>query len=223
VGQFVTRRLPQIITRDEWERLIAQPSKHAPTGVRNAAVMHAMYDGGLRVSEVCDLAPQDVIRTGSNAHSLRVRRGKGGKDRSNLGLPTGAWACLERWAAIRPSSRYFFSTLAGNRLDERYLRQMVAHYAERAGVHKPTKDGPRPINPHMLRHSYATRLIDRGVPVHVVQRALGHSSLQTTQKYLHVNDAKLAEQLREALDTDTGEDATLRRIVREELQAMAHV
>jgi len=217
----VSKPLPQIITRDDWERLIAQPSKRAPTGIRNAAILHAMYDAGLRVSELCDLAPQDVIRTGSNAHSLRVRRGKGGKDRSNLGLPTPAWACLERWAAIRPSSRYFFSTLAGNRLSERYLRQMVAQYGERAGVYKPTPEGPRAINPHMLRHTYATRLIDRSVPIHVVQRALGHSSLATTQRYLHVNDAKLAEQLRNALDPESGEDAALRRIVREELQAMA--
>lgn len=217
----MNRRLPQVIDRDDFDRLLAQPSRSAPTGVRNAAILAAMYDAGLRVSEVCDLAPQDVIRTGSNAHSLRVRRGKGGKDRSNLGLPTGAWACLERWAAIRPSSRYFFSTLAGNRLEERYVRAMVARYSRRAGVSKPTPDGPKPINPHMLRHSYATRLIDAGVPIHDVQRALGHASLQTTQRYLHVNDAKLAERLRSALDVTAADDG-LRRIVREELEALVH-
>jgi hypothetical protein len=182
----MSRRLPQIVDRDDFDRLLAAPSRSAPTGVRNAAVLAAMYDTGLRVAEVCDLSPQDVIRTGSAAHTLRVRRGKGGHDRFNLGVPSPTWALLDRWAAVRPSCRYFFSTLAGNRLEERYLRAMVARYSERAGVWKPTPEGPRPINPHMLRHSYATRLIDAGVPIHDVQRALGHASLATTQRYLHV-------------------------------------
>lgn len=156
------RRLPKTVEREDFDRLLAQPSRSAPTGVRNAGVLAAMYDTGLRVAEVCDLSPQDVIRTGKAAMTLRVRRGKGGRDRYNLGVPSPTWALLERWGAVRPSSRYFFSTLAGNRLEERYVRAMVARYSVRAGVSKPTPDGPKPINPHMLRHSYATRLIDAG-------------------------------------------------------------
>ena len=96
---------------------------------------------------------------------------------------------------------------------------MVGRYGVRAGVLKATKDGDRPINPHMLRHSYATRLINAGVPVHAVQRALGHSHLATTSVYLHVSDDELADQLREALSQTTEED-TLRRLTREELQAL---
>ncbi len=68
----------------------------------------------------------------------------------------------------------------------------------------------------MLRHSYATRLIEAGVPIHDVQRALGHESLATTQRYLHVNDAKLAQRLRGALEADR--DDGLRRVVRQELE-----
>src|SRR5687767_13564509 len=99
-----------------------------------------MYDCGLRVSEVCNLAPGDIIRTGSNAQTLRVRRGKGDKDRSNLGVPAATWALLDGWRAVRPSSRYFFSTLDGNRLSERYVHAMVTRYARKAGVFKLTSD-----------------------------------------------------------------------------------
>ena len=92
-------RLPKTISPAEYERLLAQASRRAPTGIRNAAALGTMWDCGLRVSEVCGLAPGDLIHTGSNTQSLRVRRGKGGKDRANLGVPTATWALLERWAA----------------------------------------------------------------------------------------------------------------------------
>lgn len=216
-------RLPQVITAAEYERLLARPSRRAPTGIRNAAVLAVMWDAGLRVSELCDLAPGDVIRSGSNAQSLRVRRGKGGKDRANLGVPAATWALLERWAAVRPSSKFFFSTLGGNRLSPRYLEAMVSRYAARAGVFKlDDRNGQRPINPHMLRHSYATRLIEAGVPIHDVQAALGHASLQTTARYLHVNNARLAARLRAALGPSAadGGDEGVRRLVREELEAL---
>lgn len=216
----MSRRLPQVIDREDFDALLAVPSKQAPTGVRNAAILAVMYDAGLRASEVCDLAPGDLVRRGKGAPALRVRRGKGGRDRYNLGLPAATWALVERWSAVRPSSQFFFSTLGGNRLEDRYLRAMVARYSTRAGVSKPTPDGPRPINPHMLRHSYATRLIDAGVPISQVQRALGHASLSSTQVYLHVNDAKLAATLRGALEGDDDADEPLRRIVREELDTL---
>ena len=217
----MSRRLPQTISDEEFDRLLDQPSRRAPTGVRNAAILAVMWNAGLRVSEVCDLAPQDRI---AKDQTLRVRRGKGGRDRYNLLVPRATWALLDAWAAIRPSSRYFFSTLDGNRLSERYIRAMLARYSQRAGVYKPTPDGPKPINPHMLRHSYASRLIAKDVPVNYVQRVLGHSSLRTTEKYLHVADAALTDRLRAALDTDDDgageEQAALRRIVREELERM---
>jgi site-specific recombinase XerD len=140
-------------------------------------------------------------------------------------VPVETWAVFERWQAVRPSSRYFFSTLQGNRLSERYVHQMVGRYSTRAGVFKL---GPQnelvPINPHVLRHSYATRLINAGVPIHDVARALGHSSIATTQVYLHVNDAKLAEKLRAALSEGEGESEPERivsRMLDEKLKAVA--
>jgi hypothetical protein len=90
---------------------------------------------------------------------------------------------------------------------------MVGRYARKARVPKPTKNGDKPINPHVLRHSYATRLIERGVPIHDVQAALGHSSLATTQRYLHVNDEKLADRLRDALSEES-EDSEVEQLLR---------
>jgi site-specific recombinase XerD len=215
------KRLPQVIEREQWERLAGQPSRRAPTGIRNLAILHAMYCAGLRVSEVCALSPRDLNK---REMTLRHRLGKGRRDRNNLGVPVETWAVFERWAAIRPSSRYFFSTLEGKRLSERYLHQMVARYASKAGVFKLTSDNRQaPINPHVLRHSYATRLIERGVPIHDVARALGHASIATTQIYLHVNDTQLAEKLRRALSDSQGEyelERVVSRMLDEKLKAL---
>lgn len=190
------KRLPKVITPEEWERLAAQPSRRAPSGKRNLAALHVMYMAGLRVSEVCSLSPRDL---NMRAMTLRVREGKGNKDRNNLGLPADTLAVIERWQVVRRDSRFLFCTLDGKRMSERYLHAMVGRYARRAGVMKPTANGERPINPHILRHSYATRLIYAGVPIHDVQRALGHSSLATTQVYLSVDDQGLAARLRDAM------------------------
>jgi site-specific recombinase XerD len=215
------KRLPVVITPDDWQRLTAQPSRRAPTGKRNLAMLHTMYMAGLRVSEVAALSPRDM---NSDAMTLRVRNGKGGKDRSNLGVPAETWATLERWARVRPESRFFFSTLKGSQLSPRYIHAMVVRYATRAGVMRATTEGDRPIHPHVLRHSYATRLCEAGVPIHDVQKALGHASLATTQVYLHVNDEKLADKLRDAL-SDYGEESEVERLVRrliaEQLRAEA--
>jgi site-specific recombinase XerD len=138
-------------------------------------------------------------------------------------VPAETWAVFERWASIRPSSRYFLCTLSGKRLSERYLHAMVGRYASKAGVLKPTKHGDQPIHPHVLRHSYATRLTERGVPIHDVPAALGHSSLATTQRYLHANDEKLADRLREALSEKpeaSEAEQMARRLLREELEAL---
>jgi site-specific recombinase XerD len=121
---------------------------------------------------------------------------------------------------VRPKSRFLLCTLDGERMSERYVHAMVGRYAAKANVMKATAKGDMPINPHVLRHSYATRLIENGVPVHDVQRALGHSSLQTTSIYLHVKDDKLADKLRNALSTQD-ESSEVERLVRRILAEQA--
>jgi integrase/recombinase XerD len=204
------RRLPQTITREQFDAIAAVPSRDAPTGIRNAAALVLMYDCGLRVEEVCQLSPHDRVLTGPSAHTVRVRRGKGGRDRQNLAVPTSSWALLERWARARElvadergwsktrrQRAPFICTLAGGKVNQRYLRKMLARCCERAGVYRG--DG-KPVNPHMLRHSYATRLLTNGVPIHEVQRAMGHEWISTTMIYLHVDDAGMASRVRRALE-----------------------
>ena len=220
-------RLPRTITEAEFRRLVDQtgPSR---SGKRNRAMLWAMYGCGLRVGEVVGLSARDINRQAKGGPSLRVRRGKEAKDRANLPIPRAAWDAFEAWAAVRPSSsQFFFSTLDGKALSDRYVRALVSRLADRAEVYKLGDDnGERPINPHILRHSFATRLLERGVDVRQVQLALGHSDLSTTQVYLHVEDARLRDAIRAAFDAPDDDDeddemATMvRGIVREELAKM---
>lgn len=185
------RKLPHAINRLEYERLLAEPSQRAPSGKRNRAMIAAMYLAGLRVSEVCGLAPRD-LRPTADPPTLRVRGGKGDKDR-DLGLHPELTEALAPWIKVRPDSNFLFCTLDGGPIQARYVHAMVTRYAERAEVFKPTRDNELvPINPHVLRHSFATAMLDRGANVYQVQRALGHSALSTTEIYLHANDRDVA-------------------------------
>ena len=218
------KRLPQTISADEFARLIEVPSATSATGKRNRAMMWSMYGCGLRVGEVAALSPRDVKRTGKGSPSVHVRNGKGGRDRV-VPIPSPAFDALESWVAVRPKSRWLFSALNGHQLSTRYVHAMVTRAADLAGVYKVADgNGERPISPHVLRHSFATRLLERGADIEQVRRALGHSSLSTTQIYLHVTDARLGETIRGAFEGEIQFDATdedlLRRIVREELQRM---
>jgi len=188
------RKLPHAINRIEYERLLAEPSKRAPSGKRNRAMIAAMYLAGLRVSEVCGLARRDLRYTTDpdTPNTLRVRGGKGNKDR-DLGLHPELTAALAPWSEVWPDSNHLFCTLSGGPLSPRYVHAMVTRYAERADVMKPTTDNELvPINPHVLRHSFATAMLDRGANVYQVQRALGHSALSTTEIYLHASDRDVA-------------------------------
>ena len=219
------KALPQTITDQQFHDLLVETST-APTGRRNRAMLWAMYGCGLRVGEVVRLAPGDIKRGASP--TLRVRRGKGSRDRANLPIPPSGWDALEAWMAVRPSSPFLFCTLQGDQLSDRYVRAMVARYSEAAGVYKLNDENrERPINPHMLRHSFATRLLERGVDVRQVQLALGHSDLSTTMVYLHIQDAKLQETIRSAVEgevekggVEADNAAMIRSIVREELEKM---
>jgi len=219
------RRLPQTITDEQFHDLLAETST-APTGRRNRAMLWTMYGCGLRVGEMVQLAPRDIKR--GTSPFMRVRRGKGGKNRANLPIPRSVWDALEAWGTARPASPFLFSTLRGEQLSDRYVRAMVARYSMAAGVYKlDDSNSERPINPHMLRHSFATRLLERGVDVRQLQLALGHSDLSTTMVYLQLQDAKL-DTIAAAIDGESAEgdaaadtSAMIRTIVREELEKMA--
>jgi len=171
--KMIRRKLPVVLDRDEASLLLKQPSKRYPTGTRNKAIMSLMLNCGLRLSEVTNLKPSAINLTKG---LLRVVNGKGGKDR-DLAVPEYAVALLDSWRSIKPKSNYFFSTLDGKKLSERYVQQMVKRYGKKAGISKN-------ISPHTLRHSYATEFYRSTKDIETLKHILGHSDISTTTIYI---------------------------------------
>ncbi|MGH3052787.1 MAG: tyrosine-type recombinase/integrase [Gaiellaceae bacterium] len=182
-------RLPRSLTADERRRLLAQPSREYPTGIRNRALMAAMLYAGLRCAEALALRPRDVD---FSTYLIAVVDGKGGKDRV-VPIDAALEPLLLEWRRRRPPGPRFFSTLAGKELGDRYVRRMVKRYAEKAGIDED-------VHPHLLRHSCATAwLNERDLNVREVQVLLGHARLATTERYLHVSMPDIVRKLRAAM------------------------
>lgn len=178
------KKLPKTLTREEAAALLAVPNRRAPTGIRNRALLRMMYRAGLRCSEAIDLKPRDVQL---EQHEVRVNAGKGDKDRI-VPFDQQTAEVLDRWKSIRPKSEYLFCTLQGGRLDDGYVRAMVARYARRAGIEIR-------VHPHLLRHTFATELLKEGFSIVAIQKMLGHADLRTTELYLHIVDEELREKM----------------------------
>lgn len=179
------RRLPQVLDRGDIERLKDQVGG-GRLGIRNRAALECMHRAGLRVSEVCHLAPRDLRW---NAAEVVIRNGKGGKDRV-VPADDVLMMWLARWNEVRPASEVFFCTLRGTATVPRYWQALLKVLAQRAGI------DPAAITPHILRHSFATECLDDGLSLRDVQELLGHTSVATTQVYTHVRPADLAAKVR---------------------------
>lgn len=184
------RRLPKTISRAEATALLAVPNLRAPTGLRNRCMLELMYRAGLRVSEVCALEVRDVDLTRG---TVRVVDGKGGDGTAYFDAASVA-PLVEEWKRERKrlgvtGSAPLFCTLAGEAIDTSYMRAMVKRIARRAGL------DPSKVSPHVLRHSFATELLDEGFNIRQVQEALRHADVSTTMVYTHVYDAALRERI----------------------------
>ena len=180
------RRIPQTLTLEEVEALIAQPDLRKRGGMRDRAILEVSYATGMRVSELTRLNIKDVNLDVGFVRCL----GKGNKERI---IPLGRKAviCLKRY--VEKERPYFFKkhstdVLFLSRLSKRISRQsiwkMIKRYARQARIKKE-------IRPHILRHSFATHLLERGADLRSVQEMLGHSNISTTQVYTHVNKDRL--------------------------------
>jgi integrase/recombinase XerD len=174
--------LPQFLTEDEIDQLLAAPDIATEAGVRDRALLEVMYAAGLRVSELVSLKQSDVdVQAG-----LLVCHGKGSKER-RVPLGKSAIQWVQRYNVIR--SRYGKPSLpqlfvnGGKPITRQFAWSMIKRYAKQAGV----KD----ISPHTLRHSFATHLLQHGADSRSVQALLGHSDISTTQIYTHITDRHL--------------------------------
>jgi site-specific recombinase XerD len=186
------RRLPTILSKHDLDALIESADETTPLGLRNRALLELMYAAGVRLSEVVGL---DLKQIDLEERTLVVR-GKGNKERMVL-LGEPAAAALRRYLAkgrpqlaTAPADALFLNR-DGGRLSGRSVQEVVRRHALKAGLASH-------VWPHLLRHSFATHLLDGGAELRVVQELLGHASAQTTQIYTHVTEQRQREAMLQA-------------------------
>jgi site-specific recombinase XerD len=187
------RHLPKVLERDQIKRILAVPNVKCPTGLRNRVILEVMHGSGLRVSEICNLTVPDV-RLQEESY-LYLQCAKGDKDRY-APVDDHAKEWLQKWAEVRPDSPYFFCTLKGDKLDVRYIRDMVYRVSEKAGVYIQKGDQKKKVNPHCLRHTCFTEMAEEGFPIHEIKELAGHASISTTSIYLSVRPKSLAVKMK---------------------------
>ncbi|MBA2322417.1 MAG: site-specific tyrosine recombinase XerD [Deltaproteobacteria bacterium] len=180
--------LPKVLSAASVEALLAAPSRGTPLGLRDAAMIELMYSCGLRVSELVGL-PSKAL---DPIEGLVKVRGKGSKERI---VPVGdqAIALVRKYVAeSRPlldpdgSSSALFVNRRGTPMTRQNFWQRLSGWARLAGVRGK-------VSPHVLRHSFATHLLENGADLRALQAMLGHADITTTQIYTHVTQARLAE------------------------------
>jgi integrase/recombinase XerC len=179
------KRLPSFLTLDEVERLLNAPDLSTPQGQRDRALLELLYASGLRVSELVNL---DLGEINLGTSEIRVW-GKGSKERMVLMGKPATEALRNYLSQGRPKLLGERKTNAlllnryGQRLPERRVQRILGNYAAKAGIEKR-------VHPHILRHTFATHLLDGGADLRVVQELLGHARLSSTQIYTHVTKSQ---------------------------------
>jgi len=180
------RRLPKILSHAEVEALFAQVELEAesarPETLRLLALLELLYGSGLRATELVALPLAAVPR---DAPLLTVT-GKGSQQRM-VPVSGRARQALSRWLAVRPDGGRFLFPSRGKHLTRIRLFQLIKDLAGRAGI------DPGKVSPHVLRHAFATHLLEGGADLRVLQTLLGHADIATTQIYTHVASDRLRE------------------------------
>ena len=178
------RRLPSFLTVEETERLLEAPDLATPQGQRDRALLELLYASGIRVSELVSLNLEQI---NLDTNEIRVW-GKGSKERMVLIGEPAAHALSVYLSQGRPQllskkgSNALFLNRYGGRLPSRRIQKILEKYARLINVDKR-------IHPHLLRHTFATHLLDGGADLRVVQELLGHAQLSSTQIYTHVSQS----------------------------------
>lgn len=180
-------RIPKTLSESQVEALLKQPPAHEPRGLRDRAMLEVLYATGLRVSELVNIGVLDISLSDG---VLRVVQGKGGKDRLvPLGAEAAHWVSTymkeARPVLLGPrTSPAMFVTARATPMTRQSFWLLIKKYAILAGVQAP-------LSPHVLRHAFATHLLNHGADLRVVQMLLGHADISTTQIYTHVARERL--------------------------------
>ncbi|WP_028322047.1 site-specific tyrosine recombinase XerD [Desulfatiglans anilini] len=180
------RKLPEILSLDEVDKLLAAPDGRSPKGLRDRAMLEVLYAAGLRVSELIQLRTFLVDLEGGFLRTM----GKGSKERL---VPLGVRAVEAVRGYLQggrpslrkgPNSPYLFLNMRGGRMSRQGFWKLIKQYGRQAGIKKE-------ITPHVLRHSFASHLLEGGADLRSVQIMLGHADISTTQIYTHVTRERL--------------------------------
>lgn len=179
------RRLPKVLSVEQVENMVSIQHHDSKLAIRDCAILELMYSSGVRLSELVGLDVNDI-----DFHDGLVRvTGKGSKTRV---VPVGSQArrALRKWLELRQtwlkgSKTALFVGQQGRRLGPRAIQKRLEHWAK-------TQLPGTPVHPHMLRHSFASHLLESSADLRAVQELLGHSDISTTQIYTHVDFQQLA-------------------------------
>jgi len=193
-GPRPNHHLPSVLSTVEVEALINRPDLKTPLGLRDRAILETLYASGLRVSELTDLSlsglnlDRGLVRVvGKGGRERLVPLGESAVDALQVWLKHGRTEISRRDAKYKgqhPDQGRVFISRSGQPLTRAAVWQRVRHHAVGAGISKP-------VYPHLLRHSFATHLLDHGADLRVVQILLGHADLSTTQIYTQVSRSRL--------------------------------
>jgi site-specific recombinase XerD len=178
VYQKRKRKLPEALSEQDVVRLV-----EAAANLWERAILMTLYAGGLRLLELIQLAPKDID---SQTMRIRIRAGKGGKERYVVLSETLLEELRHYFRKFRPERWLFYADKPDRPIHPRTIQRMVREVARRAGLNKK-------VTPHVLRHSFATHLLDHGTNLRYIQELMGHKSLKTTMLYTHVSRHSLGQ------------------------------
>lgn len=191
----LSEKLPNYLTVEEVDLLLDFELKKK-NDFRNKAMLELMYSSGIRVSEIINIKLNDI-----NLEHMSVKiRGKGSKDRIAM---FGEYArdCIYDYITnirkdflVKKDSEYLFVNIHGNKVSRQSYWKIIKSIAKKQGIR------PEGVSPHVIRHSFATHMIENGAQLRILQEMLGHSDISTTQRYTHLNVKYLEEKYNEVFE-----------------------